>query len=119
MVRPDGRTLYFTSPRSVVEDARSEALTYAELPELLDSPGNGYCDIYSVSLDWRSWASRGERRPRASERMRYDFKIALRSASSRRAHIHQRGRTRTGVMTVSYQPLRTALTDPDSALALE
>ncbi len=51
MVSPDGRTLYFTSDRSVVDVARDERLTYAELQQMIDSPGNGLGDIYSISLD--------------------------------------------------------------------
>lgn len=51
MVSPDGRTLYFTSDRSAVDDARVEALTYDDLRHLLDSPGNGLGDVYSISLD--------------------------------------------------------------------
>lgn len=51
MVSPDGRTLYFTSDRSAVDVARAEALTYEELRYLLDGPGNGLGDIYSISLD--------------------------------------------------------------------
>lgn len=51
MVSPDGRTLYFASDRSVVDVAREEPLTYSELLEVLDSPGNGLGDIYSISLE--------------------------------------------------------------------
>lgn len=51
MVTPDGQTLYFTSSRSHVDDARPEPLTYTGLQEMLDSPGNGLGDIYSISLE--------------------------------------------------------------------
>lgn len=46
-VSSDGKTLYFTSNRKKSEDAKS----VEELRRIMDSPQNGFDDIYSISFD--------------------------------------------------------------------
>ncbi len=48
-VSPDGRYLFFCSYRSRPGSNRSARLSYSEILELLDGPGNGGGDIYWVS----------------------------------------------------------------------
>lgn len=47
-VSPDGKYLFFTSERRVNQSVRNRPVTYDEKIRILDSPGNGYGDIYWV-----------------------------------------------------------------------
>src|SRR5262245_7959876 len=46
-VSPDGRTFYFTSSRARF-DPPPEAMSYGQLMQKLESPGNGLGDLYSI-----------------------------------------------------------------------
>jgi Tol biopolymer transport system component len=50
-VSPDGRTFYFTSARSRLNDPPARARTYEELTRALQGPGNGLGDIYSIPIE--------------------------------------------------------------------
>src|SRR5262245_17719349 len=50
-VSPDGRTFYFTSARSRLNEPPARARTYDELTRALGSPGNGLGDIYSIPIE--------------------------------------------------------------------
>jgi hypothetical protein len=48
-VSPDGEYLFFCSFRPKLRPPGEKRLTYREVKELLDGPGNGRGDIYWVS----------------------------------------------------------------------
>jgi hypothetical protein len=48
-VSPDGKYLFFCSFRTIPRPTEKKRLTYSEIKELLDGPGNGRGDIYWVS----------------------------------------------------------------------
>jgi Tol biopolymer transport system component len=50
IVSPDGRWLYFSSYRSVIDAPLDHPLTGAELTRLLDGPANGHGSVYRVPI---------------------------------------------------------------------
>lgn len=50
-VSPDGRTFYFTSTRSRLARPPTRPMSYEQLTRLLNEPGNGLGDIYSIPIE--------------------------------------------------------------------